>query len=152
MFVEGRSQRGNGDAGRRVVASEPPNGGAPGSVSTLQRGGRRVVQEDAITIGERRLGFSAAGEPGSAQRLGISPSVTYAQPGGGWGHTPQPPAARSMDDFYRDDGSYDFAGAQREWQAKYNAKKQTYMRQPVAKRNATYGSDANRRAYEMWMR
>jgi hypothetical protein len=54
MFVEGRSQRGNGDASRRVVANEPPNGGAPVSVGTLQRGGRRVVQEDAITIGRTK--------------------------------------------------------------------------------------------------
>lgn len=64
----------------------------------------------------------------------------------------KPPQAKSMDDFRREDGSYDYEGARREWQAKQNAQRREYMKQPVAKRNAIYGSDANRRAYEIWMR
>jgi hypothetical protein len=64
----------------------------------------------------------------------------------------QPPAQKGMNDFYRNDGSYDYAAAERDWQAKYNARRQAELKKPVAKRNATYGSDANRRAYELWMR
>jgi len=68
--------------------------------------------------------------------------------------SPQPagPAKSDMNSYYRDDGSYDYGAAQRDWQAKYNAQKRQYMKQPVAKRNSIYGSDANRRAYEIWMR
>jgi hypothetical protein len=48
MLAEGRSQRSNGDAGRCIVANEPPDSGAPVFVGAFQRSGRR---EEAMTIG-----------------------------------------------------------------------------------------------------
>lgn len=48
-------------------------------------------------------------------------------------------------------GGFNYSAARREYEQRRRASVAANNRIPVAKRNATYGSDANRRAYEAWM-
>ena len=60
------------------------------------------------------------------------------------------PAAGARGAWVNDDGSYDYSGQNAAWRREEMKKQRNWMAKPVQQRNRTYGSDANRRAYEMW--
>ena len=85
--------------------------------------------------------FSA--RPSAGSRPSQTPSPPRAAAAG-----TAPPAERPGDKVV---GGFNYSAAQREYDAKRRARVAANNRIPVAKRNTTYGSDANRRAYEAWM-